>query len=339
MRTALVVTAAALLAAPASAFASGGGLFPSYGGVGATAPGSPFTYVAVQAKGGSVIQAVHRDGGAVDRWRALPAGYGTAMVAYDGSMTGLSADGRTLVLVGIDNHYPPKTTKLLVLNASTFTTKAKASLPGFSSLDAVSPDGRWAYLVHYTAPARNPEAYEVRAYDLTTGKLAPDPVIDPREPDEDMVGTPMTRVTSADGRWAYTLYQAEEPFVHALDTVGRTAVCIDLPQLAGQDLSVTKLRLSGDALRVGQRVTIDTRTHEVSKITPAAAPTRATPTPTAAPAPAEHGSAWPYALLGLPVLALIAGFATRRRRRHSVEEVIDVQVAVDHPEQEPALRK
>src|SRR3954467_2202533 len=106
MRTALVVTAAALLAAPATASAAGGGLFPSYGGVGASAPGSPFTYVAVQAKGGSVIQAVRRNGGAVDRWRELPSGYGTAMVAYDGSMTGLSADGRTLVLVNIGNNYP-----------------------------------------------------------------------------------------------------------------------------------------------------------------------------------------------------------------------------------------
>src|SRR3954447_18856093 len=129
MRTALVVTLAALLARPATASAAGGGLFPTYGGVGASAAGSPFTYVAVQAKGGSVIQAVHRDGGALDRWRGLPAGYGTAMVAYDGSMTGLSADGRTLVLGGIDNNYPPKTTKLLVLSASTFRTKAKASLP------------------------------------------------------------------------------------------------------------------------------------------------------------------------------------------------------------------
>src|SRR3954466_14763460 len=104
MRTALLVTAAAP-AIPATASAAGGGLFPTYGGVGASAPGSPFTYVAVQAKGGSVIQAVHRDGGAVDRGGGLPAGYGTAMVAYDGSMTGLSADGRTLVLVGIDNNY------------------------------------------------------------------------------------------------------------------------------------------------------------------------------------------------------------------------------------------
>ena len=47
-----------------------------------------------------------------------------------------------------------------------------------------------------------------------------------------MAGTPMTRTTSADGRWVYTLYQkpSGEPFVHALDTVGGAAYCIDLPR-------------------------------------------------------------------------------------------------------------
>ncbi len=46
-----------------------------------------------------------------------------------------------------------------------------------------------------------------------------------------MQGLPMTRATSADGRLAYTLYSAEEPFIHALDTVrGSAAVCIDLPR-------------------------------------------------------------------------------------------------------------
>jgi MYXO-CTERM domain-containing protein len=335
MRKVLVVSAAALLLAPASASAAGGGLFPSYGGQGATAPGSPFTYVAVPAKGGVVIQAVRKDGGAIDRWRNLPAGWGTALVAYDGSMTGLSADHKTLVLVNSGNNYPPTRTKLLVLRASNFKTRDTVTIKGFSSLDAISPDGRWAYLVHYTDPRKNPEAYEVRAYDLRRHRLDPKPVIDPREPDEDMVGTPMSRLASPDGRWQYTLYQGEEPFVHALDTVGKTAACIDLPQLEGLDLSATKLRLSGTTLRVGQRVQIDTRTNEVVKFTPAAAPVRATPTATPVQKKSD-GSAWPYALLGLPLLALVA-FVLRRKR--SVEYVIDEKAAVDVPEQEPALRQ
>ena len=47
-----------------------------------------------------------------------------------------------------------------------------------------------------------------------------------------MTGVPVTRLPSPDGRWDYTLYQsAEHPFVHALDTQRRTAVCIDLDDL------------------------------------------------------------------------------------------------------------
>ena len=57
--------------------------------------------------------------------------------------------------------------------------------------------------------------------------------MDPDEPDEQMIGAPLSRgVTSADGRWEFTLYDnPEEPFIHALDTRGKSAECIDLPQL------------------------------------------------------------------------------------------------------------
>ena len=51
-----------------------------------------------------------------------------------------------------------------------------------------------------------------------------------------MRGLPVTRATSPDGRWAYTLYDGagKHPFVHALDTVGARAVCIDLDALEGR---------------------------------------------------------------------------------------------------------
>jgi hypothetical protein len=106
---------------------------------------------------------------------------------------------------------------------------------------------------------------------------------------------------SSDGRWAYTLYSAKEPFVHALDTAGRTAKCIDLPQLADTDLSGTKLRLDGDTLRVGDLAAIDTRTFVVGEPRPRPAPRRA-----AAPAPAGDGTpAWPFVALGLVALGAV----------------------------------
>ena len=48
-----------------------------------------------------------------------------------------------------------------------------------------------------------------------------------------MRGLALSRVSSEDGRWAYTLYDGggDVPFIHALDTVGDKAVCIFMPQL------------------------------------------------------------------------------------------------------------
>ncbi|HEY8775597.1 MAG TPA: hypothetical protein VIM33_03835, partial [Gaiellaceae bacterium] len=56
---------------------------------------------------------------------------------------------------------------------------------------------------------------------------------------------PLTRTTSPDGRWAYTLYDGagNTPFVHALDTSKREARCIDLPMLAGH-IGVGPLQLT-----------------------------------------------------------------------------------------------
>ena len=49
-------------------------------------------------------------------------------------------------------------------------------------------------------------AYAVRAYDMRARRLFQEPVVDPSEPDEDMSGVPLSRVSDAEGRWAYTLY-------------------------------------------------------------------------------------------------------------------------------------
>jgi hypothetical protein len=71
-------------------------------------------------------------------------------------------------------------------------------------------------------------------------------VVDKSEPGERMRGYPVTRVDGSGGRWAYTLYDGAggHPFVHALDTVEQTAVCIDLDALTGRkDLQALRLSL------------------------------------------------------------------------------------------------
>jgi hypothetical protein len=142
-------------------------------------------------------------------------------------------------------------------------------LRGSFAVDAISPDGRWLYLTHYTTPT-NVANYEVRAYDMTRQRLLPRPLVDPREPGEKMQGLAVTRAMSADGRWAYTLYGATTtPFVHALDTAHRRAFCVDVPMLGADAAMGAQLALGGGALRVevdGAPIAIvDTATLAVSR--------------------------------------------------------------------------
>jgi hypothetical protein len=145
------------------------------------------------------------------------------------------------------------------------------TLRGDFSLDAVSPDGSMLYFIQYLS-RKDPTEYAVRAFDREGGRLVPEPVVDKSEPGEEMSGNPVSRATSSDGRWAYTLYDGggKAPFVHALDTVAVEAHCIDLDALAGGvDLLDLRLRLHNGSLAVvsaNERVAvIDTASFQVGE--------------------------------------------------------------------------
>jgi hypothetical protein len=314
----MLVGAAGLgLLVPASASAAGGPVPPQQGGAGASAPGGDVTYVALSAgPGRTVVERVARAGGAVERSRLLHGSLGVPGIAYDGSTTGLSADGGTLVLGETIARYPVRRTRLAVLDARSLTVRARIALRGFFTVDAISPAGRRLYLIHYVS-SQNGTRYEVRAYDLTRRILLRRPVVDPREPDEAMQGIPVTRAVSADGRWAYTLYSRGDaaPFIHALDTAAGAAVCVDLPGSLALTVSQDRLALlnGGRTLAVsGPDATLallDTRTMRVR------APAAARPTPSR-PAGARggggNGRTWALLLL-LPLAALGAAGARRAR--------------------------
>jgi hypothetical protein len=248
----------------------------------------------------------------------LPGSFGVPGVAYDGSNTGVSADGGTLVLAQTVRRFPVRRTRLLVLDTQSLRPRARVSLPGWFSVDAIDPTGRWLYFIHYTSQ-RDSTRYEVRGYDLDKRRLLPKAIVDAREPDEKMQGVPVTRAASADGRWAYTLYQRpeEEPFIHALDTQERRAFCIDLPALANdEDLPNVRLTPSGgDTLRVERNgaalALVDTRTFAVRR--PPVARTHALPPPAAD----EGSDAMPWVLgaIGVAALAGVALLVRRRRVR------------------------
>jgi hypothetical protein len=271
--------------------------------------GGAVRYVTLDGARGTVVAAVERRGGKIQRSRSLPGRFTVPAVAYDGSPSGLSADGRTLVLIRPRLSFPQPRTTLTVLDARTLRVRRTLRLRGDFSFDAVAPDGRAIFLVHYVSRT-DPTRYDVRAYDLTAGRLRAQPIVDPRERGEKMRGFPVTRATSPDGRWAYTLYDGggHEPFVHALDTASGRARCIDLPALEGrQDLFALRLRAGAARVDVLARrrplLAVDARTFAVGR--------------PAAPRPPHvadgHGHAWwPWAAGGVFVLGLLGLFAGRR---------------------------
>lgn len=234
-------------------------------------PDSPYRYAALEARGDTVVRRQAAGAArAVSKLR-VSGHYGIPGVDYSGSTTGLSADGRTLILAEIPGRRGPPTTRLLVLDTAPLAVRARITLPGWSTVDAISPHGRWLYLIHY--PSSDINRYEVRAYDVPAGRLLAKPVVDPRDRGEAMTGIPIDRAMSPSRRWAYTLYFRPRgvPFVHALDTIGRRAVCIDLPSLSKVDTGKAHLRIDpgGRVLRVESagvtRATIDTRTFSVTR--------------------------------------------------------------------------
>ena len=233
-------------------------------------------YVTLPAGGGRTMLArVSTRDGRVRAFLLLRGTFTVPAVAYDGTAGGLSADGRRLVLIEPRVSFPRTTTALAVVDTTRLRMSRVVRLRGDFSFDAVSPDGRIAYLIQYTSP-RDPTRYDVRALSTVTGRLDPRRVVDPRERGEKMRGNPLARVSSRDGRWAYTLYDGAgaTPFVHALDTSARTARCIDLDLLAGrQDLRRLRLALSADGieLRIGRAALVDLRTFGVSAASTAGA--------------------------------------------------------------------
>jgi hypothetical protein len=247
------------------------------GSAGVASSSAGVRYVTIPAGKSTIVERVAQHGGQVLAWRLLRGTFTIPAVAYDGSAAGLSADGRTLVLIEPRTSFPRAATKLLVLRTDNLKSRRVVKLQGDFSFDAVSPRASWLYVIHYVSPT-DPTRYLVQAYDVRRGRLSARPIVDPDEPGEKMRGNPLSRATSADGRWAYTLYDGAgaEPFVHALDTVGRSAHCVDLDGIAsGIDMSQFRLGIdaAGKNLVVRRETSplfrIDLRTLAVARATSA----------------------------------------------------------------------
>lgn len=191
-------------------------------------PHGRIRYDARPAGRGTVVRSVASDGRSITT--RLPGHYGVPIVTYDGATAGLSADGRTLVLIRPRTRFREPSTVMAVLATRSLHVKRYVRLRGDFAFDAISPDGRWVYLIQYASRGAAVD-YRVRALDARTGRLRTRVIVDPADAGEPMRGNPIARADSPDGRWAYTLYDGlGHPFVHALDTTGLRAKCIDLPK-------------------------------------------------------------------------------------------------------------
>jgi hypothetical protein len=106
-------------------------------------------------------------------------------------------------------------------------TLRKAALPRGFTVDALSPDGRWLYLIQH----KDGLQYAVRRLILRTGVLSPNALVQKGE-QEQMAGTPAGAIQSPDASWQLTLYvntAKRMSFVHALQLGQSYTVCLDLP--------------------------------------------------------------------------------------------------------------
>jgi hypothetical protein len=275
MKTRFAAPAVPLLALALAAAATAAGPVPPVmnGAPGiAVAGGAHVVAVAKRGGGATQLRLVRDRDGVVVRTRVLPAGVGVPTVTFSGLTEGTFAGGRKLVLAS-SMYDDARRTTFVVLDARTLTPLRTIRLAGAFAFDAVSPDGRRLYVLHYPLGVNGGIRYVVRSIDLRTGKLEPGAIVDKTEPDERMNGVALARAWSRDGSWAYTLYNGgtSHAFVHALNTRGRVARCIDLPWtgeaqsiLDGARLVVGAkgaLRLTGAGGEVLAR--IDTRTFSV----------------------------------------------------------------------------
>jgi hypothetical protein len=258
---------AALAAAPAAA--GSGPMYALQGGGGAVQGTTRFIAVGNHTANATELEVISTKDGTLLRQADLVGQWG--MPATPAGAEGLSFDGRTLVLADMQSGFSSPSL-FLVVDLRKMRIVRPITLHGYFAYDALSPDGSRLYLVQYTQGGSNDLShYVVRAYDVTSGRLLPGRIADRTQKSWVMQGYPITRTWSADGRWAYTLYQnpGGYPFVHALDTVGGVAHCVGIPMKSQNGIYNIVLSLHGKTLSVHWRsgrpfVNVNTATWRVT---------------------------------------------------------------------------
>jgi len=265
----VLVVAAAAIAVPV-AFAAYPSPYALQGGQGVMSKDGSIRYVAVGAGDKTVVNAIRTSDGSTVQSQTVQGSFGVPMLTQKGPGGGLFRDGSAFVLQSTGYG---STTRFQLMSTSGLTSRDTITLPGTFAFDALSPDGSKLYLIQHTS-SDDLEHYVVRAYDFAAHALVPGKIADKTQRGWVMQGFPAARVSSADGRWVYTLYMnpGGYPFVHALDTVDAVAHCVGFKWFASSSgaLFDFKLGIRGRKLLVRTNTgalwrVIDRQTYRVTK--------------------------------------------------------------------------
>jgi hypothetical protein len=189
-------------------------------------------------------------------------------------LAGVSPNGRFAALAR--QPVDKRRTDVVVVNMAAGRVAHRLNLRGDFEVETVSRDGRRLFLIEHL-PGAGPPRYLVRLFDLTRDRLASKPLRGKGEPSV-MAGLAWSGVGSSDGRWLLTLYLntgRNLAFVHALDLVRNSPLCIFLPSKGtfgalkryGLTLSPDGRRLYATNAALGAVAEIDLATRKVVRIT------------------------------------------------------------------------
>jgi hypothetical protein len=225
----------AVLLLPATHAHAGGALPPTSldaGTEGVVEHGGGYRFTASPLATKTVLTRSQTQGGRVLRASIIEGRWGVPVVADDGTPGGLSANSSTLVLTRVADAHPRRRTSFAVVDTERMAVRDSVHLAGHWRVDALSPDGRWLYLMQQ----RDWRCCSLRTYDLANHRLL--------EHEAPMRGSPVTRASGPGGRWHYTLYAvAPRPFIHAHDTARRSSHALALPRRLTAHRRLWALRL------------------------------------------------------------------------------------------------
>ena len=254
-RLGLYLTILGALAVVSVASAAYPAPFALQGGQGVLSNDGSIRFVAVGTGESTVVRASKTNGGSVVMLsESIGGSLGVPMLTSSGPGGGMFRDGSTFVLQSTGSL---ATTHFVLVNTADLGVRDQIDLKGTFAFDALSPDGSRMYLIQHKS-TQDVQHYIVRAYDLSAHQLMPGRIADKTQKSWVMQGWAIDRATTANGRWAYTLYANPGgfPFIHALDTVRGVAHCVGVPwpQYDSNQAPVFnfKLSLSGRMLVIKQ---------------------------------------------------------------------------------------